>query len=154
MIRRAEDKDIPEIEKLLKQVLMVHQKTRPDIFKKDSSKYTEEELTEIIADEDRPVFCYTDENDHVLGYAFCVYEKHDSHVETGFDALYIDDICVDEEHRGMHIGESLYRYVTDYAKEKNIYHITLNVWECNPMAKAFYEKMGLKPYKTAMEMIL
>lgn len=154
MIRQAEIKDIPEIMNLLKQVLMVHYKGRPDLFKADTTKYTKEELADIIEDERRPVFCYTDENDKVVGYAFCVHEYHNGNNEPDYKGLYIDDICIDEGHRGMHIGESIYEYVKTYAKENGYYHITLNVWECNPSARKFYEKMGLKPYKTGMEAIL
>ena len=32
--------------------------------------------------------------------------------------------------------------------------MTLNVWNCNPGAMAFYEKLGLAPYKVGMEKIL
>ena len=34
------------------------------------------------------------------------------------------------------------------------YEVTLNVWEGNDSAKAFYEKMGLKPKETQMEYII
>ena len=34
------------------------------------------------------------------------------------------------------------------------YNVTLNVWECNPTAKKFYEKCGLSVLKTGMEQIL
>jgi len=44
--------------------------------------------------------------------------------------------------------------VKKFAKEQGCYNVTLNVWECNPSARKFYEKAGLKPYKTGMEVIL
>ena len=34
---------------------------------------------------------------------------------TDVKTLYIDDLCVDEAVRGMHIGSLLYEYVLDYA---------------------------------------
>ncbi len=44
MIRRARKEDIPGINHLLAQVLLVHYNVRPDLFKEKGQKYTEEEL--------------------------------------------------------------------------------------------------------------
>ncbi|MDO4460068.1 MAG: GNAT family N-acetyltransferase, partial [Clostridia bacterium] len=66
----------------------------------------------------------------------------------------IDDICVDEKNRGRHIATELFEYVKAFAKEKGCYRITLSVWELNPIARKFYEKMGMLPLKTVMETIL
>ncbi len=68
--------------------------------------------------------------------------------------LYIDDLCVAEEQRGMHIGKQLYDHVMEFAKEQGCYNITLNVWRCNDNAMKFYEKCGLTPQKIGMEKIL
>ena len=43
IIERAQIKDMEGINKLLKQVLMVHYNGRPDLFKADVIKYTDEE---------------------------------------------------------------------------------------------------------------
>ena len=67
---------------------------------------------------------------------------------------YKDDLCVDENMRDKHIGTVIYDYVKKYAKEIGCYNLTLNVWSCNESAQKFYEKQGLKPQKTTMEMIL
>ena len=61
MIRRAEEKDVPKIMDLLLQVCMVHHNGRPDIFKGPATKYTEEQLKAILADENKPVFVYAGE---------------------------------------------------------------------------------------------
>ena len=41
IICRAEEKDIPTINKLLYEVHKVHSDARPDIFKKGEKKYTD-----------------------------------------------------------------------------------------------------------------
>lgn len=154
-IRRAKNTDMYGLNKLLYQVLMVHHNGRPDLFRANVKKYTDEELMEIIADDQRPIFVGVDENEEVLGYAFCVFEDHkDSHVLTGIKSLYIDDLCVDENKRGMHIGKQLYEYVLAFAKEQGCYNVTLNVWSCNESAMKFYENCGLVPQKVGMEKIL
>ena len=155
MIRRAQEKDIPQIMDLLSQVLQVHHQGRPDLFKPNATKYTVEELQEILKDDTRPVFGFTDAEDKILGYAFCVLQQQiDNHILTDIKTLYIDDICVDEKSRGLHVGRSLYEYVLEYARSIGCYNVTLNVWSCNPTAMKFYESLGLKPYKVGMETIL
>ena len=107
-IRRALEKDMPGLNKLLMQVLMVHHNGRPDIFKPNAKKYTDEELMKIIGDEMSPIFVGVDENEEVLGYAFCKFIQHiDNNILTDIKTLYIDDLCVDEYKRGMHIGKQL-----------------------------------------------
>ena len=91
----------------------------------------------------------------MVGHAFCQYEElQGDRLLQDIKTLYIDDICVDEELRGHHIGRALYEYVLDYAKSIGCYNITLNVWEGNDSAMAFYRSVGMKVQKTGMEFII
>ena len=154
-IRRATERDIPGLDRLLEQVLMVHHVGRPDLFKSGAKKYTDEELKVILADDSCPIFVGVDEAEEVMGYAFCIFQQHiGSHILTDIKTLYIDDLCVDETLRGQHIGRQLYDYVVQFAKDSGCYNVTLNVWSCNESAMRFYEKCGLKPQKVGMEVIL
>lgn len=154
-IRKAADRDIPGLNRLLHQVLMVHHYGRPDLFKPGGTKYTDSELSELLKDPSRPIFVAVDEKEEVLGYAFCIFQQHpDSHILTDIKTLYIDDLCVDEGCRGQHIGSALYRHVMDFAKAEGCYNVTLNVWACNESALAFYRRCGLQPQKYGMETIL
>ncbi len=156
MIRNAQNKDIPRIHELLTQVNNVHAKGRPDLFKCGNRKYTDEQLEAIIADtEHTPIFVLTDDNDMVLGYCFGQVEQFiNDNNRTDIKTLYIDDLCVDEAFRRRHIAKRLYDHVLDYARNNGFYNVTLNVWECNPGARAFYDRCGMKPMKTYLETIL
>lgn len=151
-IRKAENRDIPRILELLSQVLEVHAKGRPDLFRSGTTKYGDAELAEIIADPERPIFVA--ESGEVKGYAFCVFQRHDERNTPDFTTLYIDDLCVDESSRGLHVGRSLYEHVLKFAREEGCYNVTLNVWACNEAAMRFYEKCGLQVQKIGMEKIL
>ena len=154
IIRRAEEKDIPRIDDLLLQVLRVHHSARPDIFRPEARKYTDDQLKEIIADPKRPIFV-AESDGRVEGYAFCIFQQHlDDNILTDILTLYIDDLCVDENCRGQHIGSDLYHYVLDFAKRSGCYNVTLNVWEGNDSAYAFYRAMGLGSQKHTLEQIL
>lgn len=150
----AEEKDIERMHELLTQVNLVHHKGRPDLFK-CGRKYTDEQLREILRDKKRPIFAAVDENDCLLGYAFCIFQQHlNDNILTDIKTLYIDDLCVDKTKRGLHIGSTLYNAVLDFAREQGCYNVTLNVWSCNESAMKFYENCGLRPQKVGMEVIL
>ena len=154
-VRMAQEKDIARIHSLLAQVAMVHHKGRPDLFKPGKSKYTDEELKDLLQDSNRPILAAVDDNDCMQGYAFCIFQQYKDHnIMTDIKTLYIDDLCVDETMRGKHIGKLLYNAALDYAREHGCYNLTLNVWSCNESAMKFYESCGLKPQKVGMEVIL
>ena len=154
-IRRAKEQDMDGINKLLLQVCLVHHNGRPDLFKYGAKKYTDEELRAIIRDDKRPIFTAVGEDGTILGYAFCIFQQQiGNNILTDIKSLYIDDLCVDETLRGRNIGRKIYEYVLEFARREGCYNLTLNVWECNSAAKAFYEKCGLKPQKIGMEKIL
>ena len=154
-IRNAVEKDIPRLNDLLSQVLAVHQKGRPDLFKEGTRKYTEEELRKLLADPMRPVFVFDDEAEGVLGYAFCiVQEQAETHTLYARKTLYIDDLCVDERARRQKIGQTLFEHVKGFAEANGFDAVTLNVWHLNSEAEQFYRALGMQPLKTTMEMTL
>ena len=161
IIRRAQEHDIDGILELLVQVCMVHHNGRPDLFNGPATKYSREELSQLIKDDARPIFVAVDESAEgdgsgkVLGHAFCIFEQIvGDAVRTDVKTLYVDDICIDENARGRHIGTAIYQYVEDFARKSGCYNLTLNVWSCNPGAQRFYEACGLMPQKVGMEKIL
>jgi ribosomal protein S18 acetylase RimI-like enzyme len=154
-IRKAEEKDIPRLLALLGQVLQIHAEIRPDIFIPGTTKYTVCELAELMKQEDKPIYVAVNEDDVCMGYAFCqMQEQPFSTNMVPFKSLFIDDLCVDQQARGQHIGESLFEYVKQQAKEQGCYEVTLNVWAGNTPAEHFYEKMGMRTKERQMEYIL
>ena len=154
-IRKAEKKDIPRILALLGQVLQIHAVLRPDIFIPGTTKYTPCELAELLEQEDHPIYVAVDEDDLCMGYAFCQLREQPFYTNmVPFKSLFIDDLCVDKQTRGQHIGESLFEYVKQQAKELGCYEVTLNDWAGNTSAEHFYEKMGMKTKERQMEYIL
>ena len=155
MIRKAEERDIPRIIELLGQVLQIHAAIRPDIFIPGTTKYTVDELKELLKNKENPIYVAVNKADVCVGYAFCqLREQPFSNNMVPFKSLFIDDLCVDQQERGQHIGESLFNYVKNEAKRLGCYEVTLNVWAGNTSAEKFYEKMGMKTKERRMEYIL
>ena len=153
-IRFAASRDIPGLIDLLQQVGEVHHRIRPDIFRSGAQKYDEAALEALLQDPQRPIFAAV-EDDKLLGYCFCIVETTEGDPVLSDDkTLYIDDLCVDENCRGQHVGKVLYDHACAYARQIGCRTVTLNVWCGNDSAMAFYEKRGLKPRKIYMEAIL
>lgn len=152
-IRPAREADIPVLQELLKEILLVHHEARPDLFQSQGQKFSEADLKELLKKPDCPVFVY-EEDGQVLGHLFCEIRVPDASVRKPVKALFIEDLCVAKAARGKGIGQKLYQFVLDYAKEIGCYHLTLNVWNDNQGALHFYEKMGMAPQQTQMEICL
>ena len=151
-IRKADERDIAGINKLLYQVHRIHAEGRPDIFRLGNKKYNDEELCAILACDTTPIFVAVNDEEKVLGYAFCIYEETKNNPSLmDRKTVYIDDLCVDAIERGQHIGTALYDYVKEEAKNEGCVAVTLNVWCLNEGAMRFYEKCGMKPLKVVME---
>ena len=150
-IRFAVIEDVPGILELLRQVGLVHHKGRPDIFRSNAQKYGASQVIAMLNKPTTPIFIAAEGN-KVLGYCFCMLKEHKlDPVIADHTELYIDDLCVDENCRGQHIGSQLYETVCRYAKQRGCYNVTLNVWSCNESAMKFYEALGMKPQKVGME---
>ena len=151
-IRRAIIDDIDRLLALLSQVLEVHAELRPDLFVSGTTKYSREDLKEMLKDENNPIYVATI-NDYVVGYAMCEIRIPTSNMYPN-KIFHLDDLCVDEKYRHQGIGEALYKMVVNEAKEQDCYEVTLNAWPGNEAAIKFYEKMGMKTRSIIMEDII
>ncbi len=153
-IRIAKKSDIPDLLRLLRQILQMHHDGRPDLFKPKAEKYSEAELKLILENKSRPIFVAV-ENEKVVGYIFCILKRlENNNIMTDILTLHVDDLCVDETMRGAGIGTQLLEHAKSFAKEQGCYNLTLNVWALNENGMRFYEKCGLRPQKVGMETIL
>ena len=151
-IRKAQSQDIDRLLDLLSQVLEVHAKLRPDLFVSGTTKYSRDDLEEMLKDENKPIYVATIDN-YVVGYAMCQIRIPTSNMYPN-NIFHLDDICVDEKYRQNGVGKALYQKVVETAKENNCYEVTLNVWPGNDAALKCYEKMGLKTRSIIMESII
>ena len=151
-IRRALPADLESLKSLLHQVCQIHADGRPDLFKSGGIKYTDQELLSILPDDNRPIFVCVDDQNAVLGYAFCILEETPETTSLHpVRTLYLDDLCVDERARGRHIGSLLYDRVLQAARDMGCNRVTLHAWNFNQDAFGFYQKLGMTPLYTTME---
>ena len=151
IIRRAQPQDAPDLERLLQQILNLHQAARPEVFKPGAQKYSLEQILELIENEQNPVFVAL-VSGQVAAYAICKHISYENHaVFKPHKKLYLDDFCVDETRRGLGIGTKLFDFLKGYTKEQGYAYLELNVWEFNQNAVDFYTKARLRTGKRLME---
>ncbi|NQJ73228.1 GNAT family N-acetyltransferase [Streptococcus suis] len=151
-IRKARQSDIPVLNELLQDILQVHHKARPDIFKSSGQKFSEEDLKALLDNPDKPIFVY-EVDGQVVGHLFCELRTAIGDVLEPVKTLFIDDLCVASSARGQKFGEQFYDFALSYAKEHGCHNLTLDVWADNAGAVRFYERLGMKPQKLRMEQI-
>lgn len=151
-VRFATREDIPRLLRLLQQVGQTHHALRPDLFRPDAQKYDAPALEALLQDPQRPILVA---GAPVAGYAFCILRAVENDpVLRDRRELYLDDLCVDEDHRGQGIATALFEAVRALAVQRQCQAVTLNVWCGNSGAQKLYEKLGMKPQKIGMEMPL
>ena len=152
IIRKAESKDVDAILNLLSQVLEIHAKARPDIFQSGRTKYTKAELEEKIKSE---MVFVAEEAGKVIAHLFLELQSTENNNNmNSLKILYIDDICVDQNHTNGGVGSKLFDFVKVKAKEFGCYEITLHLWEGNENAEKFYAKQGMKVKSKTLEYII
>ena len=151
-VRRAEKKDAERILDLLTQVLTIHANLFPDVFIPGTTKYSAEDLGAMFGDDEAPVYVAADDDDSVIGHMFCEVRERKGENMFPSKALYVDDLCIDAAHRGEGVGAALFKHAKREAARLGCDRITLTVWKGNTAAELFYEKMGMKPIETFMEL--
>ena len=149
-IRPARLCDIPRVLELLRQVNNVHHDIRPDLFRKDRTKYEAEALAELLQREDVSIFVAADAAT-VYGYLFSFAREPEGPNLVPHKTLYIDDLCVDANARGQGVGRLLLEHAEAYARSIGCRDITLNVWQGNDSALRFYENNGFTPRSCTMQ---
>ncbi len=61
-------------------------------------------------------------------------------------ALEIERIYILKSHQGKQLGQRLHEKAVQIAKQKKVNYLWLGVWEKNPKAIGFYQRMGFVAY--------
>ena len=80
-----------------------------------------------------------EENGELIATATLIYETKFIHNISKVG--HVEDVCIKMEHRGKRLGKQLIEYMTQLAKEKGCYKVTLYCEDCNV---DFYRKCNFK----------
>ena len=149
IIREAELDELPRIADLKRQIHDVHVKGRPDLF----TPYKNLEAFAAHSAAKNCTLLLAETAEKVVGFVMLQYvHRPASPYMEERKFLHVEEFCVDENHKRMGIGTKLMDALKQLAREKGYPRIELDVWGFNEGAKQFYEAVGMKPFRTFMEM--
>ena len=148
VIREAGLEEMPRIAELKRQIHNVHVNGRPDLFTPYSS-------LDAFADHSAAKGCallLAEQAGEPVGYAmYQLVHRTSSPYMKERHFLHVEEFCVDENHQRMGVGRMLMDGLKALAREKDCPRIELDVWSFNESAKQFYEAVGMKTFRTFME---
>ena len=153
-VRLAREEELERINELRRQVNDLHVCGKPEVFKPGFPEELRNFVYAIWRDPEQDIAVCEREGE-IVGFAVL---HHIRKPENPFmyerDFLDIDEFCVDEGHRRQGAATELIAFVREYAKERGLHRIELNMWEFNREALAFYEAMGFETYRRYMELFV
>ncbi len=146
-IRQATQADYSSLCKLFAEADAYHSQAVPHVFRPaNGPARTPEYIADILGNETSRLFVAEHEG-QVMGLVHVdIREAPDHPIMTPRRYAKVDDLVVGKDFRRFGIGQSLMNTVHQWARERGVHEIELNVWEFNQGAIALYEKLG---YKTA-----
>ncbi len=153
-VRLATEADLDRVNELRKMVNDVHVAGRPDIFKAGFAQELQDRIYEIRDDPEQDI-AVAEKDGVICGFAIL---HHVTRPENPFmlerDYLDVDEFGVDEAYRRQGAATALIAFAREYAAQKGIRRIELNMWEFNEGALAFYEAAGFTTYRRYMEIFV
>lgn len=117
--------------------------------KEDMDEYLNHNLSleQLTKEIDEPLSCFymAKIDGQYVGYLKLNW-GHAQHEFQEDNALEIERVYVLQEFHRQKVGQALYDYALEKAKEKEVDYVWLGVWEHNDKAITFYKKNGFVPF--------
>lgn len=151
MVRFAEEKDIPRINELRRQVNELHAQGRPDVFKSGFCQELQDRVYELWRGEESDVIV-AEKDGVICGMAGVEYlSKQESPYCNARKIYYITEFGVDEACQRQGVGRELMDFMRADARAKGFSSIELDMWTFNETAQKFYEAIGFQTFRRFME---
>ena len=154
-VRFAEDRDLPAVNLLRREVNELHVQGRPETFKPGFSPELENYLYVIRKDPAKSVVVAETGDGEICGFAVLnELRKPENPFKREDHFLDVDEFGVAAAWRRRGVGKALISFIRACAKERGVERIELNMWEFNQNALEFYEAVGFSTYRRYLEMRL
>ena len=142
MLTHLTPTDLPALVHLNRQVQQLHVNLFPDTFRPPEDGPIGQFFSDMITQPDN-YFLGAFDDQRMVGYIFCRYRKNPGHAfKYPAKVLYLDQICVDEDHRRSGVATTLLAEVKSLAMRLHADRIELDTYAINDVAKAAFSKLG------------
>ena len=109
-----------------------------------AEKFNDDQLLKELQDPDS-YFYFVSDDDDILGYLKLNTGASQTEPQD-HRAVELERIYIRKAHQGRQIGVVLFEKAVEVARQLNAPYLWLGVWEENPKAYRFYQRMGLIPF--------
>jgi ribosomal protein S18 acetylase RimI-like enzyme len=149
-IRPYSSEDAPSVKKCIFQLKQIEGDYDPDFFT-DTTAVNKLFLKILEKIGEKGAVFVAETNDEVVGFiSLQVENKNDPLICKKVDCVYISDIAVLENYRGVGIGMKLLQAGEKYAQVKKIKYLKLNVCAKNQKAMDLYQRFGFHDYEAIL----
>lgn len=141
--RKAVEKDIDELLTLFKELMIIHGKEEPNIFKNEVEDYILKDYINNAFQNENYNF-YVAEDEKIIGAIEVINIVEENNKLKNRTYALIDKLVVDKNYRACGAGNGLIEYAEKELKSMGINEIELYVWEFNKGALNLYEKKGYR----------
>lgn len=154
-IRKAIEKDYKNIKLVLDESDSIHLKELPLIFKDPEGKsWKKEYVIGLVKNPESDIFLAEVDSEVVGVMVLIIKTCQDLAILKPRKFVALDSISVAFEYQNMGIGKLLLKKMEEWALEKKINQIELNVYEFNYNVIRLYESLGFRTYSRRMIKIL
>ena len=146
IFRKATEDDLPGIIKMLAEDKLGKQREN---FKDPLPESYRIAFQKINSDENQELIVVEDDNSEIIGtlqLSFIQYLTYQGGVRAQIEA-----VRVREDVRGRGIGQKMFEWAIQRAKNRNVHLLQLTVDRKRPEAITFYEKLGFQPTHEGMK---
>ncbi|MFC1682714.1 GNAT family N-acetyltransferase [Candidatus Zixiibacteriota bacterium] len=142
-VRKAAGEDYRGLCAVLREIESLHQRKLPDVFLEHPKPIWPEQFVLDTLSEDNAELFIAESDGRIVGFLrVMIRQTPEFPFLVPRRYAFIDTIVVTETARGCGVGKTLMRRAHQWAVDKKLNQIRLNVWEFNEGAIQFYEKLG------------
>ena len=151
-IRLLEDKDIPQVLEICREMREHHRRILGGYFKSIDEDYERSSLAKALDDENSPVYVAETEDGKIAGMVQAAFEVRPYLEQESF--CHIGGLGVLPGYRRRGIAKALMDRVFEACRARKITEVTLGVFNRNTGAYKFYEDLGFLPLEQKMKLDL
>jgi ribosomal protein S18 acetylase RimI-like enzyme len=152
-IRKANAEDIPEIQRLYRQLDRYHADLLPGVFQPVGGDARPPDVVQTWIVRDDAAYLLAEADGKVIGFVSIQKASHPTYPmfrPHGF--AMIENAVVDEPYRGHGVGKMLVGAATRWAKERGLQYLQTSVWSANARACEFWRQEGFEPLTVKLEL--
>jgi ribosomal protein S18 acetylase RimI-like enzyme len=151
IIRPAISDDYDAVGAIYAEIEKLHRVALPQIFRAPDGPALSREYFEMMLVDERATWLVAAQQGELLGFVTVrMMQAPERPMLQPRGYAEVNNLAVRETYRRLGIGQALQQRAEQWAAERQLSEVELNVWEFNQAAVAFYEKLGYVTQRRTM----